>query len=59
MAFAVMEVAMGYLEILLGVAMLCLIALRWNTGTRDALICKLLREKLREVEQDAALILKI
>ena len=53
-AYSLMEVAVGYLEILAGASMVCLTVLRWNTGKRDALICKLLRGKLQELEQDAA-----
>ena len=52
--YALMQVALGYIEILLGAIMVCLTILRWNTGERDALICKLLRAKLQELEQDAA-----
>ena len=52
--YALMEVALGYIEVLLGAIMVCLTILRWNTGERDALICKLLRAKLQELEQDAA-----
>ena len=52
--YALMEVALGYVQILLGASMVCLVISRWNTGERDALICKLLRGKLQELEQDAA-----
>jgi hypothetical protein len=52
--YSLMEVALGYVLILLGVANLCLTILRWNRGERDALICKLLRAKLQELEQVAA-----
>src|SRR5262245_66492735 len=51
---ALMQVAVGYVVLLSGVIMVCLTILRWNTGERDALICKLLRAKLQELEQDAA-----
>ncbi|SRR5258708_5591245 len=53
-AYALMEVAVGYVEILLAAVMVCLVILRLNTRERDALICKLLRGKLQELEQDAA-----
>ena len=46
--FALMQVALGYVQILLAVIMLCLVILRSNTVERDALICKLLRAKLQE-----------
>ena len=52
--YALMQAALGYIEILLGAIMVCLTVLRWNTGERDALICKILRWKLQELEQDAA-----
>jgi hypothetical protein len=53
-AYALMEVALGYVELLSAAIMVCLVILRSNTGERDALICKLLRGKLQELEQDAA-----
>src|SRR6266568_1620566 len=52
-AYGVLEVALGYLEILLAATMVCLVILRSKTRERDALICKLLRGKLQELEQDA------
>jgi len=52
--FALMEVALGYVQILLAVIMLCLVILRSNTVERDALICKLLRSKLQELQQVVA-----
>jgi len=54
-AYALMEVTVGYVEILLAAVMVCLVVLRSKTRERDALICKLLRGKLQELEQDAAL----
>ena len=51
---SLMEVAVGFMQILCGASMVCVTLVRWNTGERDALICKLLRGKLRELEQDAA-----
>jgi hypothetical protein len=51
---ALMQAAMGYVVLLSGVMMVCVIILRWNTGERDALICKLLRAKLQELEHVAA-----
>jgi hypothetical protein len=50
-AHALMQVALGYIEILSGVSMVCIVILRSRTRKRDALICKLLRGKLQEVEQ--------
>ena len=49
-AYALLEVALGYLEILSGLIMVCLVLLRWNTAPRDLLICKVLRGKLQELE---------
>ena len=53
-AYSVLEVGLGYLEVLSAATMLCLVILRSKTVERDALICKLLRGKLQELEQDAA-----
>ncbi len=53
-AHAVMQVALGYIEILSGVSMVCIVILRSRTRKRDALICKLLRGKLQELEPGAA-----
>lgn len=53
-ADAVLEVALGYLVILSAATMVCLVILRSKTVERDALICKLLRGKLQELEQGAA-----
>ena len=53
-SYALMQVAFGYIQLLSGAIMVCLTILRWNAGERDALICKLLRAKLQELEQDAA-----
>ena len=47
---SLMEIAVGYTQILMGLTMVCLIILRWNRGERNALICKLLRGKLQELE---------
>jgi hypothetical protein len=52
--YALMEVTLGSMQILSGAIIVFLTILRWNTGERDALICKLLRGKLRELEQDGA-----
>jgi hypothetical protein len=52
--YALIEVALGYVQIISGMIMVCFVILRWNRGERDALICKLLRWKLQELEQDAA-----
>ena len=51
---ALMEVMLGTMQVLGGAKIVCLTILRWNTGKRDALICKLLRAKLQELEQDAS-----
>jgi len=53
-SYALMQVVLGSIQILAGAIMVCLVILRWNTAERDALICKLLRGKLQELEQDAA-----
>jgi len=52
--YAMMQVALGYIQLITGAIMVFLTILRWNVGERDALICKLLRWKLQELEQDAA-----
>lgn len=49
-AYAVLEVALGYLQILLAATMMCLVVLRSKTVERDALICKLLRGKLQDLD---------
>ena len=51
---SLMEIAIGFMQFLGGVIMVCLIILRWSRNQRDALICKLLRGKLQELKQDAA-----
>ena len=48
--YALMQVAIGYVMFLGGACMVALTIVRWNTGERDALICKLLRTKLQELE---------
>ena len=48
---SLIEIALGYVQFISGVIMVGLIILRWNRGERDALICKLLRGKLQELEQ--------
>ena len=50
-SYALMQVAWGTVWLLSGVIMVVLTILRWNTGERDALICKLLRGKLQELQQ--------
>src|SRR5438876_726793 len=47
--YALIQVAMGYVVLLGGACMVALTIVRWNTGERDALICKLLRTKLQEL----------
>ena len=51
---ALMEVMLGTMQLLGGAIMVVLTIVRWNAGERDALICKLLRAKLQELEQDGA-----
>jgi hypothetical protein len=51
---SLMQMAAGLMPLLGGVSMIGIILVRWNDGARDALICKLLRMKLRELEQGAA-----
>ena len=51
---ALMQLALGYAQLISGAIMVCFVVLRWNSGERDALICKLLRGKLKELEQQAA-----
>src|ERR1051326_7878945 len=53
-SYALMQIALGYIQLLSGAIMVCLTMLRWKTAERDALICKLLRANLRHLEQDAA-----
>ncbi len=53
-SYALIQVAVGYVVLLGGACMVALTIVRWNTGERDALICKLLRTKLQELEQGAA-----
>ena len=48
---ALMQMVIGYVTIILNIGMVVLIILRWNTGERDVLICKVLRAKLQECEQ--------
>jgi hypothetical protein len=56
-AYSVLEVGLGYLQILLAATMLCLVVLRSTTVERDALICRVLRAKLREREPSNAALL--
>jgi hypothetical protein len=51
---SLLQMAAGFLPFISGLSMVTIVILRWNGGERDALICKLLRAKLRELEQDAA-----
>jgi hypothetical protein len=51
---SLIEAAIGCMWLISGASMVCLIIVRWNRAERDALICKLLRGKLQELEQDAA-----
>jgi len=52
--YGMMQVALGYMEMVGAIILGCIAILRWNTGERDALICKLLRGKLQELEQSPA-----
>jgi hypothetical protein len=47
---SLMEMAAGFMPFISGLSMVCIIILRWNRGERDALICKLLRAKLQELD---------
>jgi len=49
--YSLIQVAVGCLPFFSGLIMVSLTILRWNTGERDALICKLLRGKLQELQQ--------
>jgi len=51
---SLIEMAVGFMWFISGLSMVCIVILRWNTGERDALICKLLRAKLQELQPDAA-----
>jgi len=51
---SLLQMAAGFLPFISGLAMVTIVILRWNAGERDALICKLLRAKLRELEPSAA-----
>ena len=51
---SLMEMAIGSVQFVGGVAVICFTIRRWNIGERDALICKLLRWKLNDFEQDTA-----
>lgn len=51
---SLLQMAAGFLPFISGLTMVTIVVLRWNGGERDALICKLLRAKLRELEQDTA-----
>jgi hypothetical protein len=51
---SLLQMAAGFLPFISGLTMVTIVILRWNGGERDALICKLLRAKLRELEQSAA-----
>ena len=50
---SLIEVGIGGMWLISAASMVCLIIVRWNRAERDALICKLLRGKLQELEQDA------
>ena len=51
---SLIEAGIGCMWLISGASMVCLIIVRWNRGERDALICKLLRGKLQELEPGAA-----
>lgn len=48
---ALTQIVIGYVILISNIGMMVLIIVRWNTGERDALICKLLRGKLQELER--------
>lgn len=48
--YAMMQIVLGYMILISNIGMMVLIIVRWNTGERDALICKILRSKLTERE---------
>ena len=52
--YAMMEVAIGYLQVLAGAIMVSVTIVRWKTDEKDVLICKLLRRQLQEFEPAAA-----
>ena len=52
--YAMMQVALGYIQIIAGAIMVGLALVRWNSGERDAIICKLLRSQLQELERSVA-----
>lgn len=47
---SLLQMAAGFLPFISGLSMVTIVLLRWNGGERDALICKLLRAQLRELE---------
>jgi len=49
--YSLIQVGVGCLPFFSGLTIVCLTILRWNTGERDALICKLLRGKLQELQK--------
>jgi hypothetical protein len=49
--YSLLQVALGYIQLISGMIMVCLTILRWNTSEREALICKILRVKLQECEK--------
>ena len=51
---SLIEVGIGGMWLISGASMVCLIIVRWNRAERDALICKLLRGKLQELEPGGA-----
>jgi hypothetical protein len=46
--YAMMQVVLGYMMLISNIGMMALIILRWKTGERDTLICKILRSRLAE-----------
>lgn len=51
---SLLQMAVGCLPFFSGLTMVTIVILRWNGSERDALICKLLRAKLRELEAGTA-----
>jgi len=51
---SLIQSGIGFVQLFMGLIMVTLIILRWNTAERDALICKLLRAQLTEFQQASA-----
>lgn len=53
-SYSLMQIGLGYVQLLLGITMITIVVLRWEPNARDALICKLLRWQLEELKPRAA-----